>query len=147
MKKTIIVFGSIKNRPEKILFDEFFKRLIPSPVIYEIAPKSKTSLDQEAELVFAYLKEDDYVIALTEEGKQFTTRELKNHLDYLENQTKRGVFVIGSAQGLGFKVKKRADFSLSLGLLTLPHLFARFILIEQLYRCQQINLGHPYHRD
>ena len=108
--------------------------------------KSKNIFRSRSRACFAYLKEDDYVIALTEEGKQFTTRELKNHLDYLENQTKRG-FCYRKCTGLGFKVKKRADFSLSLGLLTLPHLFARFILIEQLYRCQQINLGHPYHRD
>ena len=55
-------------------------------------------------------------------------------------------FVVGGADGLDGAVLDRADFKLSLGALTLPHLLARAVLMEQLYRAQCIRTGHPYHK-
>jgi len=56
-------------------------------------------------------------------------------------------FAIGGAEGLGRAVIERADAVLSLGAMTWPHLLVRGMLLEQLYRAQQILAGHPYHRD
>jgi len=56
-------------------------------------------------------------------------------------------FAIGGAEGLGPAVIEHADAVISLSLMTWPHLFARSMLLEQLYRAQQIHAGHPYHRD
>jgi 23S rRNA (pseudouridine1915-N3)-methyltransferase len=56
-------------------------------------------------------------------------------------------FAIGGAEGLGAAVLDRADAILSLGSMTWPHLLARVMLLEQLYRAQQILAGHPYHRE
>ena len=56
-------------------------------------------------------------------------------------------FAIGGANGLGAAIIERADAVLSLGPMTWPHLLARGMLLEQLYRAQQILAGHPYHRD
>ena len=56
-------------------------------------------------------------------------------------------FAIGGADGLGPRSSTRADAVLSLGAMTWPHLLARSLLLEQLYRAQQILAGHPYHRD
>ena len=56
-------------------------------------------------------------------------------------------FAIGGADGLGTAVIERADAVLSLGAMTWPHLLVRGMLLEQLYRAQQILAGHPYHRD
>ena len=41
----------------------------------------------------------------------------------------------------------RAEMVLSLGAVTWPHFLVRGLLLEQLYRAQQILAGHPYHRD
>ena len=56
-------------------------------------------------------------------------------------------FAIGGADGLGAAVLGRADATLSLGRMTWPHLLVRGMLLEQLYRTQQILAGHPYHRE
>ena len=56
-------------------------------------------------------------------------------------------FAIGGADGLAPAVLDRADAILSLGAMTWPHLLVRGMLLEQLYRAQQILAGHPYHRD
>ena len=59
----------------------------------------------------------------------------------------KGAFLIGGADGLDDAVRARAELTLSFGRLTWPHLLARGMLAEQIYRCQQILAGHPYHRD
>jgi 23S rRNA (pseudouridine1915-N3)-methyltransferase len=56
-------------------------------------------------------------------------------------------FAIGGAEGLGPAVTERAETVLSLGAMTWPHLLVRCMLLEQLYRAQQILAGHPYHRE
>jgi 23S rRNA (pseudouridine1915-N3)-methyltransferase len=56
------------------------------------------------------------------------------------------VFVIGGAEGLDGPVMARADHVLSLGALTWPHMLARVMLAEQLFRARAIASGHPYHR-
>lgn len=147
MKKVIIAIGSLKNRPEKALFDSLYKRLTSAPLIHEIVPKLQATTEQEADLTMALVKPDDYVIILDEKGKHFTTHEFKDYLNQLEGGNRRCIFIIGGADGLHEKVKQRANFCLAFGAMTWPHLLVRVLLIEQLYRCQQIESGHPYHRD
>ena len=57
------------------------------------------------------------------------------------------VCVLGAADGLNAALKARADVTLALGKMTWPHLLARALLAEQLYRAISILSGHPYHRD
>ena len=56
-------------------------------------------------------------------------------------------FVIGGADGLSEEVKEKNDFLLSLSKFTLQHDIARVVLLEQIYRADQIIKGNPYHRD
>ncbi|MEC7122350.1 MAG: 23S rRNA (pseudouridine(1915)-N(3))-methyltransferase RlmH, partial [Pseudomonadota bacterium] len=55
-------------------------------------------------------------------------------------------FDFGGADGLDPTVRAAADLVLAFGRQTWPHMMARAMLIEQIYRAQQIILGHPYHR-
>lgn len=55
-------------------------------------------------------------------------------------------FVIGAADGHGDEARARADHLLSFGRMTWPHLMARAMLAEQLWRATAILAGHPYHR-
>jgi 23S rRNA (pseudouridine1915-N3)-methyltransferase len=54
--------------------------------------------------------------------------------------------LIGGADGLDTSILDRAALKISLGRMTWPHLMARLLLVEQLYRAHTILTGHPYHR-
>ena len=89
----------------------------------------------------------DFRIALDETGKLVTSTEFANRIAHLRDGGYRHcVFLIGGADGLSPDVRARADMTLSLGRMTLPHQIARIVLCEQIYRAITILSGHPYHR-
>ena len=87
---------------------------------------------------------NNIIICLTEEGKQFNSIELTSLL--LNFKNKKIVFLIGDADGITSDVKKQSDLLLSLSSLTFPHELARLILLEQIYRAISISNNSPYHR-
>ncbi|MFO8172943.1 MAG: 23S rRNA (pseudouridine(1915)-N(3))-methyltransferase RlmH [Gemmatimonadota bacterium] len=93
------------------------------------------------------LPKEGWVVALTRSGRRMTSRELARHL---EEKAVRSVpvvsFVIGGAFGLGEGILRRADLSMTLSSLTLPHEVARLLLAEQLYRAGTILRNEPYHK-
>ena len=103
---------------------------------------------REAELILAAVPAGARLVALDERGAPWTSRQFAGRLAGWRDAG-AGVlaFAIGGADGLGPAAIERADAILSLGAMTWPHLLARSLLLEQLYRAQQILAGHPYHRD
>jgi 23S rRNA (pseudouridine1915-N3)-methyltransferase len=89
----------------------------------------------------------DYVILLDEKGKNLTSVQFSEFLFLILQSQKTVTFVVGAHDGVPDCIKKRADFFLSLSSLTFPHLMARSLLIEQLYRAFQIQHNSPYHRE
>lgn len=88
------------------------------------------------------------LVALDERGAAWTSRAFAERLRvWRDGGTPALAFAIGGAGGLAAAVIERADAVVSLGAMTWPHLLARSMLLEQLYRAQQILAGHPYHRD
>lgn len=88
------------------------------------------------------------IVALDERGQAWTSRAFADRLAAWRDAGAPGLaFAIGGADGLGGAVIERADAVLSLGAMTWPHFLARVMLLEQLYRAQQILAGHPYHRE
>ena len=55
--------------------------------------------------------------------------------------------MIGGPDGIEPEFRKAAHERIRLSDMTLPHAFARVLLIEQLYRAWSVNAGHPYHRE
>ena len=82
------------------------------------------------------------VIALSEEGREFTTDGFAARLAAADGKL---VFVIGGPFGLAPEVKARARLVWSLSRLTFTHEMARMLLLEQLYRCCNLNAGGSYH--
>lgn len=100
--------------------------------------------ETEAARVLSMLSSDEQLIALSEEGKLMTSMVFAEFLThYSSNQL---VFVVGGADGLGDRLKSRADQILSLSAMTFPHEIARLLLVEQLYRAKTILQGGKYHK-
>lgn len=103
--------------------------------------------EKEAKECLAYIhKHSPYVIILDERGNNLNSMEFAAEYTVWQ-QHKHCVFIIGGAFGISDEVKAQAHQTLSLSRATLPHTLARLVLIEQLYRATQINLGHPYHKE
>ncbi len=101
---------------------------------------------QEAKLILQTLNVDDYLILLDENGKQFSSPELANFLQQRANEsTKQLIFLIGGAFGVDETIKQRANFTWSLSKLVFPHMLARLILCEQIYRACSILKNEKYH--
>ncbi len=135
--------------------DDFTKRIGNYfPVQWQIIapPKQAATLSgpalkkAEAALILAQLEKDDYLILLDERGKQFSSPELAEFLQKRANESTRTlVFLIGGAFGVDETVSKRANSTWSLSKLVFPHMLARLILAEQLYRACSILRNEKYH--
>ena len=108
----------------------------------------------EAERILAAIEPDDFVVVLDEHGKDLTTMDLARHFSHWRADGETPVFVIGGPggpppqgkMGVAPEVKARANLTIRLSSMTLPHAFARVMLSEQIYRAWSILAGHPYHR-
>lgn len=145
MHITIAAIGKLKDPALKSLFDEYKKRLEWKVTLNEFDPK--TSPEQEASSLLQAIPPSLFLVVLDERGENLDSMDLTNCLKQvqLHHQGKVG-FIIGGADGLSQAIKEKAQKSISFGRLTWPHLLVRVMLMEQLYRAQQILKNHPYHR-
>ena len=150
MKILILAVGKMRGS-EAAASEEYKKRLKGEVTIKEIAvSKSLSSAEMiraEAELLLKAIPEGSFVILLDERGKDLTSRELSTKIVSWQDVGKDLVFIIGGADGVSEKVREKTQFTLSFGKLTWPHRLVRVMLLEQIYRAQQIKARHPYHRD
>lgn len=153
MRITIAAVGKLKpSSPYAELISIFEKRIPWGLEIKEVEEKKSLPPEQlkerEAELLLSIIPPSAKIILLDEKGK---TLNSKAFATLLENWQERGehtlAFLIGGAAGHGNKAHKRADFILSLGEMTWPHMLVRGLLVEQLYRSYTILSGHPYHKE
>jgi len=87
-------------------------------------------------------------VILDERGKALSSMELAHQLERWRDGGKREArFLIGAADGHEEKQRASADLLLSFGAATWPHLLARAMLAEQLFRATSILANHPYHRE
>mgnify|MGYP001476154557 CR=1 FL=1 len=129
--------------------ERFQKRLRPPyDVSWLLLPYSahydQTARDDESEAIMKRLGDDDFVILLDETGKTFSTPEIAKQIELIAAQ-KTITLVIGGAYGVNQALKQRADFTWSFSQLVFPHMIMRLLVIEQLYRIQEVNKGGPYH--
>lgn len=120
----------------------------PFKLDWQFVPYSSFSGDRarrdESTELLKRIAPQDYVILLDETGKNIDSPSLSHKLEQLTIQSQI-VFIIGGAYGVDERIKQRANFIWSLSGLVFPHMLVRLILIEQIYRAQEISKGGPYH--
>ena len=86
-------------------------------------------------------------VLLDERGKVLSSEEFAAILGrWRDDGVREARFVLGAADGHSEAERSAADLLLAMGAMTWPHLLARAMLMEQLYRATTIVAGHPYHR-
>lgn len=103
-------------------------------------------MQAEADRILKEVDPADFVVVLDEHGIDLTTMDLARRFSQWRSNAESPVFIIGGPDGLAPAVKERANLTIRLSSMTLPHAFARVMLAEQIYRSWSILANHPYHR-
>jgi 23S rRNA (pseudouridine1915-N3)-methyltransferase len=153
MKIRIICPGKTKQKFIEEGIAEYTKRLTAfcKLEIIETADvklSSSNNIDivkeKEAEIIGKYLKNDNYLIALDEKGKHFSSVDFAGFIDNYKG-IRNIDFLIGGVYGLADELRQRADLLLSFSQMTFTHRMIRMLLVEQIYRSFCILNGKKYH--
>jgi 23S rRNA (pseudouridine1915-N3)-methyltransferase len=152
VRVTIIAVGRLRGGPEQALAEHYRERIAWPVDIREVEERRKLPPAElkrrEAALIEAALPDRAVLVALDERGRELSSRDFAARIErWRDGGVADLAFAIGGADGLEEAIRSRARLVLSLGMMTWPHFMARGMLLEQLYRAQQILAGHPYHRD
>ncbi len=145
----LIAVGRLREGPEAALFQLYNTRLRPRLAVAEIATgrgAASVIKRKEGAAPLAALPKSAFVVPLDQGGHALDSEGFSTQLNQWSRLARPICFLIGGAEGLDATVIDRADFILSLGLMTWPHFVVRAMLAEQLYRAQAITRRHPYHR-
>jgi 23S rRNA (pseudouridine1915-N3)-methyltransferase len=151
MRVTICAVGRARGSPAAEICQTYLQRLPWTVDIREVEVRKNLSGEKlslaEAEFLSNALPARATLIAMDETGKTLTSDIFAQRLGrWRDDGIADLAFVIGGANGLHPDLRRKADLILSLGVMTWPHILARAMLMEQLYRAHTILTGHPYHR-
>jgi 23S rRNA (pseudouridine1915-N3)-methyltransferase len=135
----IVARGRIGRGPEAELVERYLKRVTWPTKVTEL-PDTGGKLPEIAPAT--------RLILLDETGENLPSRVLAERLGaWRDDGVREARFMIGAADGFGDVERAGADLLLSFGRATWPHLMARAMLAEQLWRAASILANHPYHRE
>lgn len=138
MRLHIVARGKIGRAPEAELVERYLKRVT--------WPHRVTELPDTGGTLPAPLGPHRDVL-LDERGRQMTSEEFATVLGrWRDDGVREARFLIGAADGHGAAARENADLLIAFGAMTWPHMMARAMLAEQLWRATSILAGHPYHR-
>ncbi len=152
MKIFIFAIDKLKDKdPESVLIRDYVKRTRWPIDIREFEDKKNLPdlLKKEAEstLLAHAVPPDTKIVLLDEKGEEPDSRAFAEMIKKYRDGGFNIAFLIGGANGHADFLKKQADKVISFGRMTMPHLLARVVLAEQIYRAKTILGGHPYHKD
>jgi 23S rRNA (pseudouridine1915-N3)-methyltransferase len=152
MRITILAVGKLRHSVFNQLYELYAKRLKWELRLREIEPHNIKNIREQRRYETARLStlipNNAQVIVLDENGEMLSSLGLASWVDRkIQDGTKDICIVIGGANGLDLDILSKSHLILALGRLTWPHLMVRGMILEQIYRVQQILSGHPYHKD
>jgi len=151
MRLTIAAVGRARTGPERTLYEHYAGRISWPLALREVEEKRKLPppelMRREGELLLAACPAAAVAVALDRRGKVLDSEGFARQLGAWRDQSTQDIaFLIGGADGHDGALLRQCRMVLSFGTMTWPHLLARAMLAEQIYRAQQILAGHPYHR-
>jgi len=134
----IVARGKIGRSPEAELMARYEKRLTWPVKLTELPETGGKTPEPLLPL---------RTVLLDERGKQLSSEDFAAVLGrWRDEGVREARFVLGAADGHSQAERSGADLLLAMGAMTWPHLLARAMVAEQLYRATTILAGHPYHR-
>jgi len=155
MRISICAVGRLRAGPERVLLDDYLNRFDRTGRTIGLGPASVHEVEDrkgggnvaEAALLERAPPNNAMIIALDERGEHLSSPAFAKKLGHWRDQGQSDLAcLIGGADGLTPQLRTRANFRLSFGQMVWPHMLARVMLAEQLYRAATILSGGPYHR-
>ena len=155
MRMVIAAVGRLRQGPEAALVADYLARHakagralgLPPVSLVEVEDRRGGGMAAEAALLARAIPEGAELVALDERGEDWTSPDLAARIAGWRDQGRPDLaFVIGGADGIDPALRDRAEARLRLGRMVWPHMLARVMLSEQLYRAATILNGSPYHR-
>lgn len=129
--------------------------------VQEAVSEYEKRLRKPFDLKFEFMEEDklnkrltdwpfsgrEFVICCDERGKNISSDEYSSMLGRVFLDSRDVVILIGGAYGFDDAVRTKSDFVWSFSKLVFPHMIARLIVVEQVYRAQEITRGGKYHHE
>jgi len=135
----IVARGRIGRSPEADLVDRYLKRISWPHRVTELPDTGGKMPVRDPGTI---------LVALDEKGEQLGSIDFAKRLERWRDDGRREArFLIGAADGLDDAVRAEADVLIAFGRATWPHMMARAMLAEQLWRATAILANHPYHRE
>jgi 23S rRNA (pseudouridine1915-N3)-methyltransferase len=155
MKLLVVAVGLRVPDWAQTAWDDYAKRFPPELRVelkcVKTEPRGSKTLESlyaaERERIETAIPKGSRIVALDERGSTLTTVALAQRVKNWQLEADNVALVIGGPDGLDPAFKAAAHERIRLSDLTLPHAFARVLLVEQLYRAWSVNAGHPYHRE
>lgn len=147
----IACIGHMKPSPELDLLSKYIKQTRWNVVVREFEDKKPGSAEErkkrEGALLLSAVPAAAKIVVMDERGKQLCSEKFAKRLGgWQDESVPEVVFLIGGADGHSEEIRQKADLILAFGEMTWPHMLARVMLAEQIYRAKTILDGHPYHR-
>ena len=149
MRLTLAAIGRLRRGPEKALVDDYLDRFARAGRGLGLPPVAVAEVEgrpSEAEALARAIPAGAALCVLDERGTLATSPELADLLARHRDDARDLCFAVGGADGLDPALRDRADHALAFGRMVWPHMLARVMLAEQLYRAASILAGAPYHR-
>lgn len=155
MRVHLCAVGRLRAGPERALIDDYLTRFDRTGRALGLGPAQRHEVEDrkgggmaaEAALLDRAIPGGALVCTLDERGRLMSSPDFAALLAKWRDAGRGDVaFVIGGADGIDPALRARADASLSFGRMVWPHMLARVMLCEQLYRAVSILAGSPYHR-
>jgi 23S rRNA (pseudouridine1915-N3)-methyltransferase len=155
LKVHICAVSRLRSGPERDLLDDYLTRFdrtgrvlgLGPATVHEVEDRKGGGMSMEAPLLQGVIPRGAVICALDERGKLMSSPDFAAMLGDWRDEGRGDVaFVIGGADGIDPSLRAQADAKLSFCNMVWPHMLARVMLSEQLYRAASILSGAPYHR-